>query len=127
MQGGIEIDRSDVGQDLLVQHLLEGLGLFFILLPVALQAVAQNLVKENAARPAGEDRRARIGIDQRRHAQGLQIVDHFPDSLEYGTIVRKTFGREGKERFVARQLHAVIRLCEGGDEQAVVGLRGLDF
>src|SRR5437762_12373917 len=57
-QGGVEINRSDVGQDLLVQHLLEGLGFLFVLLPVTLEAVSKDFVKENAAGATAEDRRA---------------------------------------------------------------------
>ena len=56
--GGVEGHREKIGQDLFADALGEGLAFGLVLLPVAFDAVAEDLMEKDARGAAGKDRRA---------------------------------------------------------------------
>src|SRR5205823_9640075 len=74
--GRIEVDAEVARQQVLTDLPLEGLSLFLALLPMAFDAMTEDLMEEHAARAAGENSRRGRGGDDRRFLQGMQVVDH---------------------------------------------------
>ena len=56
-------------------------------IPLALDAMAEDLVEEDRSGAARENRRAGVGIDNRSHAQRLQVGNHLVDGLQNGRVV----------------------------------------
>ena len=55
-QGRIESDGKEIGQNFFADAFGEGLAFGFVLLPMAFDAMAEDLVEEDAGRAAGKDR-----------------------------------------------------------------------
>ena len=123
---GIEGDRKIFGQHFLADHFLEGLCLVGQLLPMALDTMAEDLVEEHAAGAPRKNGRAGVGIGHRSRAQRFKITNHLVDGLEHGRVVGKVFLAESQPGFVARQLHSVVGLGGGDEEEPPCGLRGLN-
>ena len=68
LQGRVEGDRQEIRQNLLADFLREGLAFAFIFLSVAFDAMAEDLVEENARRAAGKNG----GADKRLSDRGFQ-------------------------------------------------------
>ena len=105
-QGRVAIHLERCGQHLLAHHILKSLTTF--LQPMSLQAVPEDLMKEDAAGRSRQHGRSRIGIGHRSLAQCLdtpeQILGGSHDRLLRGQRV----GRESKEVLIQRQAHAVL-------------------
>src|SRR5205814_8880152 len=99
---------------------LEGLSLFLALLPMAFDAMTEDLMEEHAARAAGENSRRGRGGDDRRFLQGMQVVDHFRDGGGDAAVVRQPVWRKSDTGLVARQHHAVRSPRIRRDEQSIV-------
>ena len=87
----------------------------------------EDFVEQDAAGAARENSRPRIGGYHRGVAQSVQVGDHVLHQREDLLVAGQALQGKGGEGFVARQLHAVVGLGEGVDEQAVEHLRGLDL
>jgi hypothetical protein len=98
------VDAERLGENRLSQLLLEGLAVLHVLLPVPLHPVAEDLVKEDAARPPGEDGRSRVGLDDGGDAKSRQVRDHPFDGFLDRRVVRQPLRGEGGEGLVPGQL-----------------------
>ena len=70
--------------------------------------MTEDLVKEHASRPAGEDRRARKRVDDRRAAKPAEQRHHIARVGHELLFVGKSLRRAGKVATVQRQFHPVI-------------------
>ena len=113
----IEGDAQELRQHLLVQPLGEGLRVVDLLGPVPLDAMAEDLVEEDASGAARQDRRAGIRIDHRRRSQRLEEADHLADVRDELRLGRQAFRRPGEVGTIERQLHAVLGLGRRRDHQ----------
>ncbi len=88
--------------------------------------MAEDLVEEDAARPAGKDGRPGVGVDDRRLGQRQEVGDHAVDRGEHLRVAGQLGDAPAVERLVARQLHTVVGLGDRRDHEPVAGLRGAD-
>ena len=110
--------RNKIGQHRLVHLLRERLPFAFVFLPMSLNAMAENLVKEYAARPPGENGRPGIRFDDGRRSKVLQILHHRFDGLADLFIVRQAVQRVPIECFETVELHSILGFRSCVDRQA---------
>ncbi len=96
------------GQDRLADLLGEGLTLLDVLLAVALDAVAEDLVEEDAAGPVAQDGRAGVGLDQRGLAQGQYLIDDLLEGLDDLLVVGQPGLGGGVEDVRLGEFHAIL-------------------
>ena len=125
-QRRIVVDRDEGRHDRLADLLGEGLPLLLVLLPVPLDAVAEDLVEEHAGGPPLEDGRPDVGIGQRRVPQRLEVGDHRVGGLEHLLLAGQGLERRGVEALEAIELHAVVGARVGLQEHAHVVPSGLN-
>ena len=99
--GGVEDHAEEIGQHLGADALGERLAFAFVLLAVAFDAVAEDLVEEDAGGAAGEDRRSDEGLGLGGLEQFGNVVGHAVDGGEHHLVVGQAgfiHGLEGFER-----------------------------
>ena len=87
LQCRIEINRESRRQHCLRDPAGEGLPFIFVLLAVALEPVAEDLVEEHRAGAAGEDRRTGVRVQRGGAPQRLQVADHPLHRPQHGLVV----------------------------------------
>ena len=92
LQCRIGIYGQEIRQHRLIYFFLEGLGFIFILLPLAFDAVAKNLVEENRARPTRKNRRTGVRFSQRGLVQGHKSLDHLVYIFKNRDFIRQAIG-----------------------------------
>ena len=72
----IEINRKGIGKNLFADFLLERLRFVFVFLPMPLDPVAKDLVKEDSAGAAGKNRGTRVRLNDGRILQSMEVGNH---------------------------------------------------
>src|SRR2546428_3456926 len=88
-QAGIEHHREKFRQHAGIEALGEGLAFAFILLAMALDPVPENLVEENTGGSAGENGRAKEGLDNRRMYEAGQVAAYASDRSQQNAVGRQ--------------------------------------
>jgi hypothetical protein len=110
LHGRIERDAQKRGQHRLSNPARKRLAIIRVALAVALDTVAENLMKENTRGAPGQDRRAREGLDDGRPAETREQIDHGARLGDELALVRQSIRRGREVAGIERELHAVFAL-----------------
>jgi hypothetical protein len=114
------------GNTLLADPAAKGLRLLFALFALAFDAMAEDLVEDDARSARRKHRRAKVGVLHRRVLERHELLDDLLDFGQHGGIVGKAVRARREEELAAGKFHAVTRLCEGAYAEAISVLDGLD-
>ena len=115
--GGVVGDGEESGQHLFADVLGEGLALLVAALALALEPVAEHLVKEDGRGAAGENRRAVEGFGHRRFAQRFKALAQIAHGgFDVGLLGQAVDGL-GLEGLLAEQIHAIVGARDGDSHE----------